>query len=439
MRVIKTISLYIILLLCLSCGKADYEPQPIQQDTIERTVHVKLNVNTLKSTPRAAYPKVQTAFDNEKGNETRLNELRVIVFEHGESTSVLNLYFAKDAINDNQIKMKLSSIRYYDFFVIANENAVETTTTNSQLQFLKNPTITKDQLLEANVKCVNISDGQDNKSYAGMSTQDPSLLMTAQYDNVRIDLTKPQPTGSDGTEKHPFKLDLTDHNKKQRPHCTLTDRSGIELIRALAKVEVVFKNIIMAKRDYSWQDYTYSYALPLGFSKKNILTMCLLNIPEKYLLFPQAKYFTSDKVIIESPNYSFVIDDDHPNPIEDYIVKPEDNQDEIPIGGVLMTDYRLVYYIPENLIEKGSSGKELLFYFHYGLAGGNSSNNIEKTISQLTNGADNTLEGCDYAYMFEDKETSRPNTNSIYRNRHYKLTVNFNGKNSLDGIELNIL
>lgn len=291
------IALSVFISLLMSCARGHETEEPIRDN---EKVCIELSINSFSgqdntsSTPKSSRLRASSSVEK---NEKLIEEVRIVGFYPGEATSCFNLYFdlKNQANNQKKIKFVARASQTYDLYVLANESA--TNERNSTLSFLNKSTITRNELLGAKVATVGV---KKNKNYSGV---DRLFMMTATYLNVDI---KPEMlSGGDGTENKPFKLDLSGYNKRQYGEIRgRRDRSGIELIRSLAKIEVVLKDYVKVKRSIGSDGnykYTYDWVLPLGYSTDNYLRVLLYNYPSKYPLFP-IKDFSTQPLDVQKDN-----------------------------------------------------------------------------------------------------------------------------------------
>ena len=165
--------------------------------------------------------------------------------------------------------------------------------------------------------------------------------MTAEYKNVDMNHS--------GTQATPYQIILP------------TPSHGVELLRCMAKVELLLKDMIEVEelpnnqKKYSW--------IGSG-SFERVYTIQSENMPKSFSLMPQ-NLLTPDAEVASGVLFNNIPLPATPDPrcvIEP--VSPEDPS----IGGVLTADYRLAFYIPEYLAKTGlaDASKPLLkFTYKY--------------------------------------------------------------------------
>lgn len=342
--------------------------------------------------PGTTDPNTDTELDEDK-----VQSLRWILFPAGSDENTpakFNHLFTAADLQAKRfvLKFKSEDLGIYDMIFIANEPSGKG---------VDSPAVTRKQLREIKMDMENISASEVGSGKSAL------FLMTANYENVSLNTSLP---GS-GTQTNPHRVDFTLQNKAQRPNIKGADRSAVELMRALAKMEITLKDIVTIEEDDT-RAKTYSWSLPYGFEPNSSLEIRFKNMPNAYYLLPQKKMTD-----IPAQNYLYQFKFTGTNPDPKYVIAPP-ALEEPSIGGVVVGDYKIYVYLPEYLLgknveEEKQPGLEIV-YKAEGQA------DMKSKFYPIKNAGgthyDKVLEGLDLgAYC-------------IYRNRLYKVNVKIKGK-----------
>lgn len=361
---------------------------------------VTMDVSTLRShVEDVNHPGTTPPNTDVADGEDNLRSLRWILFPSpstDDTPAKFNHYFtpANLVANRYAFKMNAEDLGNYDMVFIANEPTGAG---------IGSPTITRRQLRNVKVALENVSTSEVG------SGKSAHFLMTAEYAGVPLtrDLV-----GS-GTEHDPYKIDLTQQNKQQRPAVT-GPRSAVELMRALAKMEITLKDIVQVEESANGQK-SYSWVLPYGFQPNSALDITFKNMPNAYYLIPR-------KMLTDIPSqahlYQFKFSQALPD--ERYVV-PLPPLEEPSIGGVRLTDYKIYVYLPEYIVPQG---KQLVdqpgLQFEYKAQGVAA---MKSQFFPISNSG-----ATHYDYILNDVVHGNY---SIYRNRLYRVKVHITGKGFL--------
>ncbi|WP_455523835.1 hypothetical protein [Porphyromonas endodontalis] len=274
--------------------------------------------------------------------EDKVHELRIMLFQGGDLKYNFcynvpggvgtDLAFNGDP-SVRRAVFRLPKPGVYDMVVIANEhvNTTEGPTITSKL----NAIARRDQLNDIRIDMPTIYKAG---TLPNIKLRSP---MTAEYKNVDMNHS--------GTQATPYQIILP------------TPSRGVELLRCMAKVELLLKDMIEVEelpnnqKKYSW--------IGSG-SFERVYTIQSANMPKSFSLMPQNQ-LTPDAEVASGVLFNNIPLPATPDPrcvIEP--VSPEDPS----IGGVLTADYRLAFYIPEYLAKTGlaDASKPLLkFTYKY--------------------------------------------------------------------------
>lgn len=404
--VVKNIALTFLFLSFWGCKTSPKE-------SLEEGTFVALQFESLRAHGDDAEENGTTTPNTDiEHKEDAIKELRVILYPTGVDTPVFNQKFAEQELSSQRVVFKLKDFKHYDFYFIANESASNQSDTD--LAFLKSNTLNRRQLEEfSNVKIESLV--HSNKQFTG---KEDYIMMTACYKNILLSKSL---QGS-GSASNPYIVDFTIPNKAQRPIIRSSSRQAVEMMRSLAKLELLFKgmvHIIPTGR----KTYQYRWVLPYGFLDNTHLSIAVLNMPKSYTLFP--KGFPTDIVQTgKVVNYTF---DFSEAPEKENIVFPN-NIREIPIGGVLRGDYKLTIYLPEYLTSSSLAyqerpGIQISYYTR-------DEPNMQTRFYPMQNSQTPTH----YEQVLQAL-IDRPEWN-VYRNRFYRITVEIQGRDFIGGIEL---
>ena len=260
--------------------------------------------------------------------EDYVTELRIILLQGDEVKK--NFHFRaldpdsrglyKLTTGDNELSFRLTEeeLGIYDMIVIANESFGRISRRQTLSTFL--PRVkTRDQIMAIKLMS-GIQSEVSSKFY---------IPMTAEYSGV--DMRK------GGSKDSPLKLQLP------------TQTKGIELLRILAKVELIIKDCVEAIRRNDGK-FDCSWIGPWGFDR--VVTIGLDKVSVGTPLFPANQYSspktTSDETAISLSRF---VD-------ESSVVGLDDLPKDDPIGGVYLLDYRVHFYLPERLVAQGQEAEQ---------------------------------------------------------------------------------
>lgn len=320
-----------------------------------------------------------------------VKELRIILLQGDE----VKKNFAFKAIDpdsrglyklttgDNELSFRLTEeeLGIYDMIVIANESSVRTTTRKTLSSVL--PKVkTRDEIMAISLN-TGIVRTVSSRFY---------IPMTAEYRGV--DMRK------GGSKERPLKLQLP------------TQTKGVELLRILAKVELIIKDCVEATRRSDGK-FDFSWIGPWGFDR--VVTIDLDKVSMGTPLFPANQYSfpktTSDETAI---SLSRVVD-------ESSVVGLDDLPKDDPIGGVYLLDYRVHFYLPERLVAQEQEAEQAtvmkIKWNYYP----DPWDFREKKEHTTTFSFDRHNEGAD-DYL-TTSATFDPSDKSVYRNSVYRVAV----------------
>ena len=261
--------------------------------------------------------------------EDYVKELRIILLQGDEVKK--NLYFRglnpdshspnklTTGYNEVSFKLEEDEMDIYDMMVIANESSLRTPTRKT-LSSILSEVKTRDEIKSIVLNTYGIERKVSSKFY---------VPMTAEYGAV--DMRK------GGSKDSPLKLQLP------------TPTKGVELLRILAKVELIIKDCVEATRRSDGK-FDFSWIGPWGFDR--VVTIDLDKVSMGTPLFPANQYSfpqtTSDETAI---SLSRVVD-------ESSVVGLDDLPKDDPIGGVYLLDYRVHFYLPERLVAQEQEAEQ---------------------------------------------------------------------------------
>lgn len=272
--------------------------------------------------------------------EDKVHELRIMLFQGGDlkynlcynvpgGTGTDFTFNGDPAVRRAVFRLPKPGV--YDMVVIANE----------QVDPMQGPSITtklngiarRDQLDDIRINMPTIYKAG---TLPNIKLRSP---MTAEYKNVDMNHS--------GTQATPYQIILP------------TPSHGVELLRGMAKVELLLKDMIEVEelannqKKYSW--------IGSGLFER-VYTIESFNMPKSFLLMPQ-NLLTPDAEVVSGALFNNISLPATPDPrcvIEP--VSPEDPS----IGGILTADYRLAFYIPEYLAKTGlNAASQPLLKFTY--------------------------------------------------------------------------
>lgn len=323
--------------------------------------------------------------------EDYVKELRIILLQGDEVKK--NFYFGaidpdsrglyKLTTGDNELSFRLTEeeLGIYDMIVIANESFGRISSRQTLSTFL--PRVkTRGEIMATSLRT-----GIEPEVYSKFY-----IPMTAEYSGV--DMRK------GGSKDSPLKLQLP------------TPTKGIELLRILAKVELIIKDCVEATRRSDGK-FDCSWIGPWGFDR--VVTIGLDKVSIGTPLFPANQYSspktTSDETAISLSRF---VD-------ESSVVGLDDLPKEDPIGGVYLLDYRVHFYLPERLVAQGQEAEQatvMKIKWNYYPDPWDFREKKEHTttfsFARQNEGADDYL---------TTSATFEPSDQSVYRNSCYRVAV----------------
>ena len=323
--------------------------------------------------------------------EDYVKELRVILLQGDEVKK--NFYFRgldpdshspnklTTGYNEVSFKLEEDEMDIYDMMVIANESSLRTSEGKDLSKIL--PTVTKRDEIKSIVL----------NTY-GIESRSPSsfyIPMTAEYSAV--DMRK------GGSKDIPLKLQLP------------TPTKGVELLRILAKVELIIKDCVEATRRRDGK-FDCSWIGPWGFDR--VVTIDLDKASADTPLFPANQYSSletsSDATAIRL----------NQEVEESSVVGLDDLPDDGSIGGVYLLDYRVRFYLPERLVaeaQEADQATEMKITWNYYP---NPWDFKEKKEHTTTSSFSNNERADDY---LTTSATFDPSDKSVYRNSCYRIAI----------------
>ena len=325
--------------------------------------------------------------------EDYVKELRIILLQGDEVKK--NFYFRaldpdshspnKLTSGHNEVSFKLEEeeMDIYDMMVIANESSLRTSEGKDLSKILPAVT-TRDEIKSIVLNTYGIESRSSSSLY---------IPMTAEYSAV--DMRK------GGSKDSPLKLQLP------------TPTKGVELLRVLAKVELIIKDCVEATRRIDGE-FDCSWIGPWGFDR--VVTINVEKASYDTPLFPANQYssleMSSDETAVrlsQEVDVSSVIGLDN---------LPDDGS----IGGIYLLDYRVHFYLPERLVAQGQETEqatEMKITWNYYPDPWDSSKK-EKHTNQVSfvrqdEKADDYL---------TTSATFAPSDKSVYRNSCYRIAIN---------------
>ena len=324
--------------------------------------------------------------------EDYVKELRVILLQGDEVKK--NFYFRaldpdshspnKLSTGHNEVSFKLEEeeMGIYDMMVIANESSLITPTRKTLSSILSVAT-TRDEIKSIALNTYGIERWNSSSLY---------IPMTAEYSAV--DMRK------GGSKDSPLKLQLP------------TPTKGVELLRVLAKVELIIKECIEATRRSDGK-FDCSWIGPWGFDR--VVTIDLDKVSVETPLFPANQYSSLETSSDETAvSLSQEVDESSVIGLDNL---PEDGS----IGGVYLLDYRVRFYLPERLVAQGQETEqatEMKITWNYYPNPWDSSKKEKHTnqvsfVRQNENADDYLTTSASFA----------PSDKSVYRNSCYRITI----------------
>lgn len=390
--------------------------------------------------------------------DTRVHELRLLLFPVGEDLSVVNYYSETDEEDYSsgvyKAKFKMERNAHFDVYAIANESA--SGQIDSDLAFLRQDIVSRRELESTkNVRPVLYK--KENCQENGMD-REKGLMMTAAYKNMSLD----RQIGGSGSEADPYVLSFEEENRRERPELE-GDRSAIELLRCMAKVEIVYKSIVSCGRrpdrlepndgpageEYVMDIIKEDGAIVYVTNKekqywpvsgwvapafyKNDHRVQLINMPAVYSLFPTGKVQTSTEMLPPTA-YTYHIDENLEKPDMEHLVlskeywsfDPDPEYElELPIGGTISHGYKVCFYIPEYICpENLPDDKKPALKFTYKSAPFLFAEESDYKWHTETFLFENSAQRTNYEVILGSDPKERADYN-IYRNRQYVVWVDY--------------
>ena len=323
--------------------------------------------------------------------EDYVKELRVILLQGDEVKK--NFYFRaldpdshslnKLTTGHNEVSFKLEEeeMGIYDMMVIANESSLRTST-GKKLSTILSKIKTRDEIKSIVLDTYVIESRRSSSFY---------IPMTAEYSDV--DMQK------GGSKDRPIKLQLP------------TPTKGVELLRILAKVELIIKDCVEATRRSDGK-YDCSWIGPWGFDR--VVTIYLDKVSDETPLFPANQYSSpktsSDETAV---TLSRLVD-------ESSVVGLDNLPKDDPIGGAYLLDYRVRFYLPERLVAQGQEDEQAtvmkIKWNYYP----DPWDFREKKEHTTTSSFSNNERADDY---LTTSATFDPSDKSVYRNSCYRIGI----------------
>lgn len=386
MNKLRYILLFAVMNLFMfsSCRREEPNPNPDALHTNSANgaagyVAFSFNLSTLRS---ADYYQDSKGIISDAPNkdtedkEDHVEQIRVIIFDHAagdDAKPIFNeLYTLSSGTRKSVIKLSSNEVKpSMDFYFIANEDGLkpfsssdltkgETAVYNAEfLKALTSPTLTRSGLEQLKMLSP-VYPVTGFGAVVGINRETKLIPMTAVYKGVTINLS--QLTGS--SEDNPYQLDFSTFNTAQHGSSVQqTDRKAVELLRVLAKVEIIIKDVVIAERNASGK-LQYSWVFPYGSDVSNDFQFEIKDIPRYFSLFPiqnRVDYNNRQDLLTSSTYYKlntndFVFKDSYSTPkgikldARPYVFNKPEADSELPIGGMVTCDFRLCYYVPEYLI-----------------------------------------------------------------------------------------
>ena len=340
---------------------------------------------------RAQEDGVYSINTDQTDKEDYVKELRVILLQGDEVKK--NFYFRaldpdshslnKLTTGHNEVSFKLEEeeMGIYDMMVIANESSLRTST-RKKLSTILSKIKTRDEIKSIVLDTYVIESRRSSSFY---------IPMTAEYSDV--DMQK------GGSKDRPIKLQLP------------TPTKGVELLRILAKVELIIKDCVEATRRSDGK-YDCSWIGPWGFDR--VVTIYLDKVSAETPLFPANQYSSLETYSGETAvSLSRVVD-------ESSVVGLDNLPKDDPIGGAYLLDYRVRFYLPERLVAQGQEDEQAtvmkIKWNYYP----DPWNFREKKEHTTTSSFSNNERADDY---LTTSATFDPSDKSVYRNSCYRIGI----------------
>ena len=277
-----------------------------------------------------------------QAEEDKVHVLRIMLFQGGDlkynfcynvpGGTGSDLAFNGDP-SVRRAVFKLPKPGVYDMVVIANERVDDTQGPSITTQL--NAIARRDQLNDIRIDMPTI---YKTGTLPNIKLRSP---MTAEYKNVDMNHS--------GTQATPYQIILP------------TPSRGVELLRGMAKVELLLKDMIEVE-ELANNQKKYSWIGSGSFER--VYTIQSENMPKSFSLMPQNQ-LTPDAEVASGVLFNNIPLPATPDP--KCVIEPASPEDP-SIGGVLTADYRLAFYIPEYLAKTGlaDASKPLLkFTYKY--------------------------------------------------------------------------
>lgn len=340
---------------------------------------------------RAQEDGVYSINTDQTDKEDYVKELRIILLQGDEVKK--NFYFRaldpdshslnKLTTGHNEVSFKLEEeeMGIYDMMVIANESSLRTST-RKKLSTILSKIKTRDEIKSIVLDTYVIESRRSSSFY---------IPMTAEYSDV--DMQK------GGSKDRPIKLQLP------------TPTKGVELLRILAKVELIIKDCVEATRRSDGK-YDCSWIGPWGFDR--VVTIYLDKVSAETPLFPANQYSSLETYSGETAvSLSRVVD-------ESSVVGLDNLPKDDPIGGAYLLDYRVRFYLPERLVAQGQEDEQAtvmkIKWNYYP----DPWNFREKKEHTTTSSFSNNERADDY---LTTSATFDPSDKSVYRNSCYRIGI----------------
>ena len=340
---------------------------------------------------RAQEDGVYSINTDQTDKEDYVKELRVILLQGDEVKK--NFYFRaldpdshslnKLTTGHNEVSFKLEEeeMGIYDMMVIANESSLRTST-GKKLSTILSKIKTRDEIKSIVLGTYVIESRRSSFFY---------IPMTAEYSDV--DMQK------GGSKDRPIKLQLP------------TPTKGVELLRILAKVELIIKDCVEATRRSDGK-YDCSWIGPWGFDR--VVTIYLDKVSDETPLFPANQYSSLETSSDETAvTLSRLVD-------ESSVVGLDNLPKDDPIGGAYLLDYRVRFYLPERLVAQGQEDEQAtvmkIKWNYYP----DPWDFREKKEHTTTSSFSNNERADDY---LTTSATFDPSDKSVYRNSCYRIAI----------------
>ena len=340
---------------------------------------------------RAQEDGVYSINTDQTDKEDYVKELRIILLQGDEVKK--NFYFRaldpdshslnKLTTGHNEVSFKLEEeeMGIYDMMVIANESSLRTST-RKKLSTILSKIKTRDEIKSIVLDTYVIESRRSSSFY---------IPMTAEYSDV--DMQK------GGSKDRPIKLQLP------------TPTKGVELLRILAKVELIIKDCVEATRRSDGK-YDCSWIGPWGFDR--VVTIYLDKVSAETPLFPANQYSSLETYSGETAvSLSRVVD-------ESSVVGLDNLPKDDPIGGAYLLDYRVRFYLPERLVAQGQEDEQAtvmkIKWNYYP----DPWDFREKKEHTTTSSFSNNERADDY---LTPSATFDPSDKSVYRNSSYRIAI----------------